>query len=162
MWSSRHAALRPPDRGAGPKKPRTSQKHEDERTRWLVRVSGEKHTPVTSRVSRQRFSQDSACQPFRFRSLTAQQRVFQWGIWRTCEESHVWRGGEPLWAGGGGGASVCAPLVLRPLNRLEVDALLHHLPQRRHLAQALDVLDAILDRVIDLGLGGEAADAEAY
>ena len=45
--------------------------------------------------------------------------------------------------------------MLRPLDRLEVDALLHHLVQRAHRAQTLDVLDAHLDGVVDLPRGME-------
>ncbi|KAJ8550279.1 hypothetical protein ON010_g10790 [Phytophthora cinnamomi] len=51
--------------------------------------------------------------------------------------------------------------VLAPLDRVGVDALLHHFPQGAHLAQTRDVLDAQLHGVVDLGLRRETADAEA-
>mmetsp|Transcript_6707 Transcript_6707/g.14649 ORF Transcript_6707/g.14649 Transcript_6707/m.14649 type:complete len:368 (-) Transcript_6707:290-1393(-) len=51
--------------------------------------------------------------------------------------------------------------MLRPVDRLDVDPLLHHLPQRAHLAKPVHVLDAHLDGVVHLRLGREAADAEA-
>ena len=44
--------------------------------------------------------------------------------------------------------------MLRPLDALDVDALLHHLPQRAHLPQLLDVRDGALDGNVDL-LAGE-------
>jgi hypothetical protein len=47
--------------------------------------------------------------------------------------------------------------VLRPLDALEIDALLHHLPQRRHLSQSADVLLQQLDSEVDLVLRSEAA-----
>ena len=52
---------------------------------------------------------------------------------------------------------VFGALVLRPFDALEVNTLLEHLPQWRHLAKALDVLDAPLDAVVDLLFGGEAS-----
>ena len=51
--------------------------------------------------------------------------------------------------------------VLRPLDRFDVDALLHHLPKWAHLAQPVDVVRARVDRIVDLLLSAEAADAEA-
>lgn len=52
--------------------------------------------------------------------------------------------------------------VLGPLNSLEIDALLHHFPQRRHVPQATDVLLKQLHRQIHLFFSGEASDPEAY
>ena len=43
--------------------------------------------------------------------------------------------------------------MLGPLDRLDVDALLHHLPQRAHLAQPVDVVGARVDGVVHLGEG---------
>ena len=51
--------------------------------------------------------------------------------------------------------------MLGPLDRLDVDALLHHLPQRAHLAQAVDVMGARVDGVVHFFLGAEPTDAEA-
>lgn len=52
--------------------------------------------------------------------------------------------------------------MLRPLDRLEVDAFLDHLPEWAHFAQFLDLLDALARRVDHFFLGREAAQAEAY
>eukprot|EP00322_Chrysochromulina_rotalis_P023554 CAMPEP_0115840386 /NCGR_PEP_ID=MMETSP0287-20121206/6743_1 /TAXON_ID=412157 /ORGANISM="Chrysochromulina rotalis, Strain UIO044" /LENGTH=366 /DNA_ID=CAMNT_0003293993 /DNA_START=134 /DNA_END=1235 /DNA_ORIENTATION=+ len=52
-------------------------------------------------------------------------------------------------------------LMGAPRDGAEVDALLDHLPERRHLAQPLDVLHAHLHRIVDLGVSRESADAEA-
>src|SRR5450830_1320831 len=46
--------------------------------------------------------------------------------------------------------------VRRPLDAGQVDAGLHHVPQRAHGAQALDHLADLGDGKVDLGLGGEA------
>ena len=51
-------------------------------------------------------------------------------------------------------------LVLAPLDGVEVDALLNKLPQGAELAQEADALADGLEHVVDLGVGGEAADAE--
>ena len=51
--------------------------------------------------------------------------------------------------------------MLSPFDRLEIDALLNHLPQRTHVAQLLDMLDGLARRIVDLILGGKAANAEA-
>ena len=51
-------------------------------------------------------------------------------------------------------------LRLRPVDGVDIDTLLHHLPQRAHLAEPVDGADDVLDDEVDLSLGGEAADAE--
>lgn len=51
--------------------------------------------------------------------------------------------------------------MLSPLNRLEVDAFLNHLPQWTHLAQTVRLFDAFLRGVINLGLGSEATQTES-
>ena len=51
-------------------------------------------------------------------------------------------------------------LGLRPVDGVDVDALLHHLPQRAHLAEPVDGADDVLDDEVDLGLSGEAAETE--
>jgi len=51
--------------------------------------------------------------------------------------------------------------VLAPLNALDVNALLHHLPQRAHLAQLLNMLHCQGDRAVHLSLGGKPAQAKA-
>ena len=56
--------------------------------------------------------------------------------------------------------SSLALLMLRPLDRFDVDALLEHLPQRGHLAEPVDLSDRPLDRKVDLFLGRETPDAE--
>lgn len=40
--------------------------------------------------------------------------------------------------------------MLAPLNRLEVNALLHHLPQRAHVAQLVRYLGTLVDAVVHL------------
>lgn len=52
-------------------------------------------------------------------------------------------------------------LGLRPVDGVDVDTLLHHLPQRAHLTKPVDGADNVLDDEVDLGLGGEAAQTEA-
>ena len=52
--------------------------------------------------------------------------------------------------------------VLGPLNSLEIDAILHHFPQRRHVPKAADVLLKQLHSKINFLLGCEAPDPEAY
>lgn len=51
--------------------------------------------------------------------------------------------------------------MLAPFDSVEVDALLHELPQRAELAEEGDALLDGLEDVVDLGVGGEAADTEA-
>eukprot|EP00983_Pelagomonas_calceolata_P089608 1157328-Pelagomonas_calceolata.AAC.17 len=50
-------------------------------------------------------------------------------------------------------------LVLRPLDGLDVNALLHHLPQWAHLAQLVDVVHGELDGTVHFLDSGEAAHA---
>lgn len=50
--------------------------------------------------------------------------------------------------------------MLRPVNRVDVDALLHHLPQWAHITQPLHDRDDFLHREVDFGLGGKATDTE--
>ena len=52
-------------------------------------------------------------------------------------------------------------LRLRPVDGVNIDTLLHHLPQRAHLTEPVDGTDNVLDDEVDLGLGGEAAKTEA-
>jgi hypothetical protein len=52
-----------------------------------------------------------------------------------------------------------AASVLRPLDGLEVDALLHHLPQRAHLAQLGHMRHRLLNSTLHLSIGGETAQA---
>ena len=49
-----------------------------------------------------------------------------------------------------------------PLDLAEVDAFLDHLVEWREFAKVLDDVDDLVADVIDLGLGVEAAQAEAY
>eukprot|EP00191_Tetraselmis_sp_GSL018_P001362 CAMPEP_0177596546 /NCGR_PEP_ID=MMETSP0419_2-20121207/11152_1 /TAXON_ID=582737 /ORGANISM="Tetraselmis sp., Strain GSL018" /LENGTH=381 /DNA_ID=CAMNT_0019088489 /DNA_START=305 /DNA_END=1451 /DNA_ORIENTATION=- len=64
--------------------------------------------------------------------------------------------------GGGKGRAPREPRsVLRPLDALQVDALLHHLPQRAHLPQLVHVGDRRLDGSVDLLLGAEPPKAVA-
>ena len=42
-----------------------------------------------------------------------------------------------------------------PFDRVQIDAILEHLPQRRHFAQFADLFMQELDGVVDLFLGGE-------
>src|SRR5712691_2565335 len=51
--------------------------------------------------------------------------------------------------------------MCRPLHGIQVHAFLVHLPQGRQLAQLADLGAQELDGVVDLLLGGEAADGEA-
>mmetsp|Transcript_37344 Transcript_37344/g.73230 ORF Transcript_37344/g.73230 Transcript_37344/m.73230 type:complete len:541 (-) Transcript_37344:11-1633(-) len=57
---------------------------------------------------------------------------------------------------------LCRPSVrvLRPFYFLEVDPLLHHLPQRTHLPEPLHVLHEQVQHEIDLLLRGKPSDAE--
>src|SRR5271163_3512251 len=52
-------------------------------------------------------------------------------------------------------------LVRLPLNLGYVDAFLHHLVERRQLAKLLHDVDQLVRDIINLGLGVEAAQAEA-
>src|SRR5690606_23624426 len=61
---------------------------------------------------------------------------------------------EPGWLRG-------AYLVSCPLDGVEGDAFLNHLPQGGHVAQALDVLLQELDHVVERGLGREPTDGHA-
>ena len=51
--------------------------------------------------------------------------------------------------------------VGRPLDCLEVNALLVHFIQRAHVAQVVNRTHHVLDNVVDLFVGVESADAEA-
>src|SRR6185503_12828153 len=51
--------------------------------------------------------------------------------------------------------------VSRPLDRLEVDPLLVHFVERRHLAEPAHARDDEIGHVVDLFVGVESADAEA-
>ncbi|ETN04040.1 hypothetical protein PPTG_23687 [Phytophthora nicotianae INRA-310] len=51
--------------------------------------------------------------------------------------------------------------VLAPLDRVGVNAFLHHFPQRTHLTQTRDVLDTQVHGIVDLLLRREATNAEA-
>lgn len=57
--------------------------------------------------------------------------------------------------------SVATRLVLAPLDGVEVDTLLHKLPQRAELAKEGYTLLHSLEHVVDLLVGCEAANAEA-
>mmetsp|Transcript_20823 Transcript_20823/g.28690 ORF Transcript_20823/g.28690 Transcript_20823/m.28690 type:complete len:420 (-) Transcript_20823:258-1517(-) len=50
--------------------------------------------------------------------------------------------------------------ILTPLNSLQVNSFLNHLPQRRHFTEPGHMLDEEGHSIVDLGLGGEAAQAE--
>ena len=52
-------------------------------------------------------------------------------------------------------------LGLRPVDGIDIDTLLHHLPQRAHLTKPVDGTDDVFDDEVDLGLGGEAPQTEA-
>lgn len=51
--------------------------------------------------------------------------------------------------------------MLTPFDRLQVDALLHQLPQRGQLAQEVHPILHRLQHIVDLALGREASDTEA-
>jgi hypothetical protein len=51
--------------------------------------------------------------------------------------------------------------MLTPLDRLEIDALLHQFPKRTQLPQKSDPLFDRLEHVVNLPFGRETADAEA-
>lgn len=51
-------------------------------------------------------------------------------------------------------------LMLGPLDALEVNAVLHHLPERTHFSKTFHMVDALLHGVVHLLLCSEAADAE--
>lgn len=65
----------------------------------------------------------------------------------------------PLWQYHALSAAPTAASVLRPLDGLEVHPLLHHLPQRAHLAQLGHMGHRLLDGTLHLSIGGEAAQA---
>lgn len=48
-----------------------------------------------------------------------------------------------------------------PFNLADIDAFLHHLPQRAHIPQPVDNADDALHNEIDLCLGSESSDTEA-
>ena len=50
--------------------------------------------------------------------------------------------------------------ILTPLNRLQVNALLDHLPQWTHLPQLPHTPTQLLNRVLNLLLGREPADSD--
>ena len=50
--------------------------------------------------------------------------------------------------------------ILGPLNLLEVDPLLNHLPERAHIPEPLDVPLKKVEDEIDLLLGGELPDQQ--
>ena len=50
--------------------------------------------------------------------------------------------------------------MLTPLNSLQIDSLLHQLPQRTQLPQKRDPLPDRLEDIVNLAFGGEPADAE--
>ena len=52
-------------------------------------------------------------------------------------------------------------MLLTPLNGLQINSFLDHLPQGRHLAEALDGGTDALGYVVELGLGGESADGNS-
>ena len=52
-------------------------------------------------------------------------------------------------------------LVLAPLNGVQVNALLHELPERANVTQVLHPALHRLEHIVDLRLGGEPADTEA-
>lgn len=51
--------------------------------------------------------------------------------------------------------------MLAPFDTVKIDALLDELPQRAELAEERDALPDGVEDVVDLGVSGEAADAEA-
>ena len=52
-------------------------------------------------------------------------------------------------------------LMLSPVNRINVDALLHHFPKWAHVTQPLYGCDNFLNHEIYLRLGGEATDPKS-
>ena len=52
-------------------------------------------------------------------------------------------------------------MVLRPLDCLQINPLLHHLPQRRHIPQLIDVFDDCLDCIVHFLICGKAANPKA-
>src|SRR5690606_4213791 len=58
-------------------------------------------------------------------------------------------------------SSLLQASVRLPFNLGQVDTLFEHIPQRRELAQFGNRLANLLCRVVDLFLGGEAAEGEA-
>ena len=52
-------------------------------------------------------------------------------------------------------------LMLRPLDGLDVNAVLEHVPEGRHLPQPLDFSHRPRDRVVHLLLRSESTDAES-
>jgi len=56
---------------------------------------------------------------------------------------------------------VCVVLVLGPLDRLDVDPVLDHLPQRRHLTQTTHLFNCSLDSVINFLLCCEATNTKS-
>ena len=51
--------------------------------------------------------------------------------------------------------------MMRPLDRIKVNAFFEHLPQRTHVTQFIDRVGYLLDRVIYLLFGGIASESEA-
>ena len=51
--------------------------------------------------------------------------------------------------------------MMCPLDGIQVNSLFEHLPQWAHVAQFIDGVGHLLDRVIDLLFGGIAAQPEA-
>src|SRR3569832_1783189 len=56
---------------------------------------------------------------------------------------------------------VISQLMSRPLNRFQVHALFGHFIERKHLPQLGDDLNNLLDRIVNLIIGIETAQAEA-
>lgn len=52
-------------------------------------------------------------------------------------------------------------LVLGPLDRVQIDTILNHLPKGTQLAQEVHAILDSLENVVDLGVGGESTNAEA-
>lgn len=52
-------------------------------------------------------------------------------------------------------------LMLRPVNGIDVNAFLYHLPQRAHIAQLLHSCDYLLNNEVDLSLRREPTDTKA-
>src|SRR5258708_3524848 len=57
--------------------------------------------------------------------------------------------------------SVLMTRVCRPLDRLQIDAFLGHLPQWRKLPEPIHALNHIVRHVVDLFFGIEASDPES-
>lgn len=69
------------------------------------------------------------------------------------------------WVGEAGGARPTQSqrpilLVLGPLDALEVNAILHHLPERAHFSKTLHMMNALFHCVVHFLLSSETANAK--